>query len=163
MSNKDSSVVKTYRVPLDFKVESIDLSTTHLMLHAVSKSSLHVLTERIFVYKLSYQREYNFPYFSACPNKLLEPSEKVGKVGFKFVKDDLILLLVANGTATSSIYKLVKLGGHSFSLGCTTRKCLETASIWFSQDIRFPYNLKRQPLLTIFNPKKTDDQIDQKN
>lgn len=140
-----------YKVPLDFEIEDVDFSVTHMVVKAANIRGLH----KMFFYKLEKARSCYFPYFSKSLVEMI-PLEKVSKFKFMFDNegDSTSRLITLPANQPDHLYDVYDIGDHLLEMRCEDRKCAANYSLTYVDNMSDGSSLKVIKLGDLILPKK---------
>jgi len=128
-----------YYIPKDFQVLALDFTVNSIVIDAKHPKG----HRKIFVYKQSLKRIFNFPYFSKGVEEFDNPYLLQDRLRFLVVPDgtgqDRMILLensLVDGCLNQKVlYSVYVLGGHQFNINCDSNLCAKDRQFRYRKDI----------------------------
>lgn len=138
MNEVEGSVQYTqYKVPFNFEIQKLEFSNAFIVIAAKARNGLKIL-EKVFVYKLDWKREQNFPYFAATRDQIGLSKFHPDKEEVQFIMiDDNKLLVVSDSMNKAALYSVFEIKGMFFEISCIRKACLERVTMNYLRDLRY--------------------------
>ena len=165
MSEVQDSVQYTlYKVPFNFTIQRLDFSNAFIVIAAKTNDTKNNNIEKVFVYKMEFKREQNFPYFAADRAHIGLSSDSIDRDNVQFIMIGDDQLLVVNNSANKNfLYSVFEIKGIFMEISCITKVCLEKTKMKYINSIQNNHMSEEYLLSELINHLPEIKKLDDKN